>query len=337
MDIKLSRLPEGFDLPEWRQLLVADPNRHIFATPEWNRLWWERFGQGRQTGLALTFSDPEPVGLAALTVDETAAGRRMRFLGGDDLTDYQGPLISGPEHRPAVAEAFLKFLLEDYSEWDYLEAKGLPVPFHFSEWLVEVADRTGLEFDLELHELTAVLMLPGTWQEYLASLGSKKRHELERKTRRFDREASSAVLRTADDASLENDVETFIGLHKTSAGEKGEFMLPAREKFFRNVASTLQPLGLLSLDQLELEGRTIASTISFRYDGVLNLYNSAYDLSLRPISPGLILVSRLIERSIEEGLRRFDFLRGRERYKYDLGAEALPLHSITIRRPGRSS
>lgn len=332
MEIKSSEIGNAFDLPEWRSLLRADPNRHIFATPEWSRLWWDHFGEGRQSGLALTFYSPDPVALAALTIDQTDRGRRIRFLGGDDLTDYQGPLIAAEQYRAPVAETFLQHLVEDFDGWDYLEAKGLPVPFHFSEWLVEAASRMGLKFELELHELTAVLMLPATWAEYLGGLDSKKRHELERKMRRFDREAGSAVLRTTDDDRLEADIEAFIRLHKTSAGEKGEFMVPSREAFFREVASTLQPLGMLSLDFLELESRPIAATISFRYDGVFYLYNSAFDLSLKPISPGLILVARLIQRSIEEGVRRFDFLRGRERYKYDLGAEALPLHSIVIRR-----
>lgn len=338
MEVKAHPISGSFDLPEWRKLLEADPNRHVFATPEWNRLWWERFGAGRQEGLVLTFNDPDPVGLAALTIDRTEQGRRVRFLGGDDLTDYQGPLVRAEQDRPGLAEAFITFLTTEYEDWDYLEAKGMPVPFHFSEWLVEAADRMGLEFELELHELTAVLMLPATLSEYLAGLGKKKRHELERKMRRFDREAPEAALRTSDDETLEEDIESFIRLHKTSAGEKGEFMLPAREEFFREVAHTLQPLGMLSLDFLELQGRPVAATISFKYDGVFYLYNSAYDLELRPISPGLILVARLIERSITEGARRFDFLRGRERYKYDLGAEALPLHWVLIRHPlGRGS
>lgn len=333
MEITAHPIDESFGLPAWEQLLRADPNRHIFSTPEWNRLWWERFGRGHQEGLVLTFQDSEPVAIAALTIDRTERGRRVRFLGGDDLTDYQGPLIVSEHYRPAVAEAFLKYLFTEFAEWDYLEAKGLPVPFHFSEWLVEAADRMGLEFELELHELTAVLMLPDTWEKYLIGLGKKRRHELERKTRRFEREAPGAVLRTAGDQSLEADIESFIRMHKTSAGEKGEFMLPAREAFFRDVARTMQEKGMLSLDFLEVQGKALAATISFRYDGVFYLYNSAYDLELRSISPGLILVSRMIARSIEEGARRFDFLRGRERYKYDLGAEAMPLHSILMRHP----
>lgn len=332
MDVKVEPFPGVFDSPIWQELLSADPNRHIFATPVWNRLWWEQFGE-EQEGLVLSFHDPDPVGLAAFTIDETSQGRRLRFIGGDDLTDYQGPLISDEKHRRGVAETLLTYLRDEFDDWDYLEAKCLPVPFGFSEWLVEAADRLRMHFELELHELTAVLVLPDTWEEYLTRLGKKKRHELERKVRRFEREAPGAFLRTTDSQTLEADLESFVRLHRTSEGEKGDFFQPRRIDFFKKVARELLPMGMLSLDNLELDGKLMASTYSFRLDGVLYLYNSAYDLNLRQISPGLMLVAKLIERSIEERLRRFDFLRGRERYKYDLGAEALPLHWIVIRRP----
>jgi len=331
VEVKQEQVPGIFDSVVWAELLSADPNRHIFATPVWNRLWWEQFGEG-QRALVLTFNDPDPVGLAAFTIDETPQGRRMRFMGGDDLTDYQGPLISDERHRRGVAETLLAYLRDEFDDWDYLEAKCLPVPFGFSDWLVEAADRLGMHFALELHELTAVLVLPDSWEDYLKSLGKKKRHELERKVRRLEREAPGTSLRTTDAESLESDLESFVELHRTSEGPKGEFFLPSRVEFFGKVARTLLPLGMLSLDNLELEGKLIAATYSFRFDGVLYLYNSAYDLGLKPISPGLILVAKLIERSIDERLRRFDFLRGRERYKYDLGAEALPLHWVVIRR-----
>lgn len=321
-----------FDSPAWREILDADSNRHVFATPEWNRLWWETFAQGRQETLAITFEDSGPVGLAAFTIDQTPQGRRLRFLGGDDLTDYLGPLIAGGSYRREVAEALLEYLTRDFDGWDYLDAKNLPVPFQFSEWLVEAADRKGLSFDLELHELTAVMMLGDSWEDYRQSLAPKKRHELARKLRRFDREAPGASLRTAGAESLEADITAFVEFHRASAGEKGEFMDPRRAAFFTDVARQMHASKMLSLDFLELDGRILAATFSFRYDGVFYLYNSAYDLNLKSISPGLAIVAKLIERSIEEGLRRFDFLRGRERYKYDLGAEPLPLHSMLIRR-----
>jgi CelD/BcsL family acetyltransferase involved in cellulose biosynthesis len=333
MDVRLVEVPGAFELAEWRELLDLDPTRHIFATPEWNRMWWEEFGLGMRT-FVLTFHDPHPVALAAFTVDDTGEGRRLRFLGGDDLTDYLGPVIAGAEHRPAVAEALLKYLRDEFDDWSYFDTKCLPVPFGFSEWLVEAADRLGMLSGLELHELTAVLALPGSFEDYMDGLTSKKRHELSRKMRRFDRELPGAALRTSDTDSLEEDLASFMDLHKGSEGPKGEFFLPRRASFFTSVALTLEPMGLLSLDFLELDERILAATFSFEFDGIFYLYNSAYDLNLKSVSPGLVLVAKLIERSIQEGMRRFDFLRGRERYKFDLGAEALPLHSVMIRRPG---
>ncbi|MDQ4144349.1 MAG: GNAT family N-acetyltransferase [Actinomycetota bacterium] len=332
MDIRRVDAPEAFDLADWNQILRLDPNRHIFATPEWSRLWWEAFGQDMET-FVLTFHDPDPVALAAFTLDETNEGRRLRFLGGDDLTDYLGPVVAGEQHQRRVAESLLVYLRDKLGDWSYFDAKSLPVPFGFSEWLVEAADRLEMLQHLELYELTAVLALPSTFEEYLAGLSRKQRHELSRKMRRFERELPEAVLRTSSSEDLDQDLASFIELHRGSEGPKGEFMVPARARFFERVANRFQSTGHLFLDSFQLDGRMVAATFSFEYEGVFYLYNSAYDPTLKSVSPGLILVARLIQRSIAKGCRRFDFLRGRERYKYDLGAEALPLHSVLIRRP----
>ena len=231
-----------------------------------------------------------------------------------------------------MAQALLTYVRDKLGDWSYSDAKSMPVPFGFSEWLIEAADRLGVLSRLELHELTAVLALPSSFDEYLGGLPRKQRHELSRKMRRFDRELPGAVLKRSSASDLEADLNSFFELHRGSQGRKGEFMSPARARFFERVAGAFVEKGELSLDSLQADGRMVAATFSFEYEGVFYLYNSAYDPNLKSVSPGLILVARLIEQSIEKGLRRFDFLRGRERYKYDLGAEALPLHSILVRR-----
>lgn len=106
-----------------------------------------------------------------------------------------------------------------------------------------------------------------------------------------------------------------------------------RASFFGRIAHAFAPEGLLSLDFLEVEGTRVASTFSFPYANKFYLYNSAFDASLGTISPGIVLVVRLIERCIAGRMDHFDFLRGTERYKFDLGAERLPLHAVRILRP----
>ncbi len=174
MDVRLVEGPEAFDLPEWRKLFWSDPNRHIFAVPEYSRVWWDEFGAGKQL-LTLAFYDPNPLALAPLMIDETSEGRRIRFVGGDDLTDYLGPLIAQPEEQPAVAESLLRCLRDEVGDWSCFKANCLPVPFGFAEWLIEAADRLGMPFSVEQPELTAVLPLPGAFEEYLETLPQKQR------------------------------------------------------------------------------------------------------------------------------------------------------------------
>ncbi|MGE5663197.1 MAG: GNAT family N-acetyltransferase [Deltaproteobacteria bacterium] len=47
----------------------------------------------------------------------------------------------------------------------------------------------------------------------------------------------------------------------------------------------------------------------------------------------MVLVARCIEDAIGEGMREYDFLRGRERYKYDLGGRDRIVFRATVRLP----
>lgn len=332
MDIQLHQTPDAFGLPEWRRLHEADPNRSIFSTPEWNAAWWEHFGEGKEL-FVLTFLDPEPVGMAALMLDQTKEGGRVRFVGGDDLTDYLGPLVSGEQFVPAIADSLVQFIREEIGGWGYLEAKALPVPFGFADRLVEAASRHGLEFEIEQDDVSPVLPLPATFDDYLEWLRPKQRHELRRKLRKFDREAPASNFASASEQSLPADVASFIEMHRYSQGVKGEFMNPSRERFFRRIAETFFPLGMAGIEFLEVSGHRVAITFSFRYEKVFYLYNSAFSRDYRELSPGLVLAAKLIEQAINDGFERFDFLRGKERYKFDLGAEPLPLHSVRLTNP----
>lgn len=330
MEIKLTEGPAALELSEWSALHEVDPYRNVFSSPEWGRVWWEEFGEGKDL-LGLSFCNPDPVGLILLMVDETNRGRRLRLLGGDDLTDYLGPVVADPSFLPDLTQALVEFLGASEG-WDYFDAKSLPVPFGFAEWLVEAADRQGFDFTISQDEVSAVIALPGSFDHYQRSLSKKRRHELRRKLRRVDREVGTSRLATADQDTLEIDVKRFIEMHRLSEGEKGRFMNPQRARFFSKVAKIFSQADMLSLDFLEADGEAIAATFSFRFERSLYIYNSAYSPDHKRLSPGLVLAARLVERSIEEKFRVVDFLSGRERYKFDLGAVALPMHTVQIRR-----
>lgn len=333
LEIDLECTERCFDLPEWRELLALDPQRHVFATPEWNKAWWEEFKAGKDLFLLIMRAEGggATTAIVPLYRKEEEGRKVLRFLGGIDLTDYLGPICSS-EDRELVAEALAGWLVETDVEWDEFDAHNMPVPFGFAEFLVDRADRAGLDFALEQEETAAQLPLPGTYEDYLARLDSKNRHELRRKRRRFARDLPDATVRTTTDETLEGDLKLFIEMHRGAEGHKGHFMRPEIATFFERVAHAFMPKGWLRIDFLEVGDRPLASSFAFVLNNRFFLYNSAYESELARLSPGLVLVSELVKQAIEEGLEIFDFMRGPERYKYQLGAEAVPLNNVRLTR-----
>lgn len=333
LDIDLECTERCFELPAWRELLAGDPDRHIFASPRWNKLWWEEFGAGKD--LFLVVMKRGDVVAAVVPLYRKIEGDRkiLRFVGGIELTDYLGPICS-LEDRDDVAQALVRWLATTEVEWDEFDAHNMPVPFGFAEFLVERADREGLVFEIDQEETAAVLLLPSDWDGYLESLDSKERRELKRKRRRIGREHPDASFRAATAETLEADLRTFVEMHRGAEGHKGHFMKPEVATFFERIARSFIEVDWLRLDFLEIGGRAVASTFSFQTDTTFYLYNSAYEPDAARLSPGLVLVSQLVQRSIEEGLSQFDFLRGPERYKYQLGGQAVPLHNVRLTRSG---
>jgi CelD/BcsL family acetyltransferase involved in cellulose biosynthesis len=330
-DVRVHTGVEAFGLPVWPELLARDPDRHVFATPEWNRVWWEEFAGDKELAVLEVRREDAPIALLPLYRKVDGGRRILRFVGGIDLTDYLGP-VCAPADRPAAAGALVAWLREGHLEWDELDAHNMPVPLGFAEFLVERADTCDFRFALDQEETAAVLPLPADWEAYLASLDSKERHELKRKRRRLARDHPDAVFRTATAETLEGDLKTFVDMHRGAEGHKGHFMKPEVATFFERVAHAFMPLGWLRLDFLEVGGRAIASTFGFELDGVFYLYNSAYEPEAARLSPGLMLVSELVKEFVERGFERFDFLRGPERYKYQLGSQAVPLNNVRVIR-----
>jgi CelD/BcsL family acetyltransferase involved in cellulose biosynthesis len=334
-EIDLDCTERCFELPQWRELLARDPDSHVFATPEWNRLWWEEFGATKDLFFLTMRRDDEVRAIVPLYLKHEEQREVFRFVGGIDLTDYLGPICS-LEDRDEVAAALVGWFHDQEIGWDEFDAHNMPVPFGFAELLVDHADRRGFQFRLDQEETSAVLRLPDDWDGYLEGLTSKQRHELRRKRRRLGRDFPDAAFRTATEESLERDLKTFVEMHRGAEGYKGHFMKPEIATFFERIAHAFMPLGWLRLDFLEIAGRAVASTFSFERDGVFYLYNSAFETDAASVSPGFVLVTQLIESCIERGVRTFDFLRGPERYKYELGAQALPLHNVRLENDHKS-
>jgi CelD/BcsL family acetyltransferase involved in cellulose biosynthesis len=145
------------------------------------------------------------------------------------------------------------------------------------------------------------------------------------------------ALRQVDRDDLTSAVDTFVSLHRTSPGDKGEFFdRPGMKEFFHALVGEFGPEGEARIHELLIDGRPAAMTVSLvhaRADAAeWGLYNSSYDQDHAALSPGMVLVAELIRIAAEEGCDTFDLLRGAEPYKYRFGAHDRRLRRVTIGR-----
>jgi len=230
-----------------------------------------------------------------------------------------------------VAAALLRALVErdDWREADFL---GLGEE---SPWLLRLttaAGACGLTVESGLDAAAPFLALPPSWEEYLAGLSGKLRHEVKRKARRLDDELGGHRVVFAMPESLDADLGVFAEMHRSSQGPKGRFMVPGMELFFRRLGELFIPEGEFHLAFLEAGGKRSAGAIAFRHRGVFYLYNSAFDRSLQRLAPGMVLVADLIEHAIDDGCQAFDLLKGDLDYKYRFGSVRREVRRLGLTR-----
>lgn len=308
----------------WRELLPRSPTNTIFSTPEWARSWWQEFGEGKELWLRAVECGSNLVGIAPLI----AQGDVVSFMGGPDLCDYLDFVpFQGQEGAfyPAVWEHLRG------CSWRSLDlhclASGSPTLSH----LPAQAQASGCTVEQHLEEVCPRVELPQTWEEYLASLNKKRRHELRRKLRRLTEQGFSYYA-TQGQLPSAQDITDFFRLYSLSGPEKARFMTPQRAHFFQALLSGALGPDRLKLYFLEVGGVRVSTALCFDQPAQRLLYNSGYDPDFSWLSVGLLLKALCLKDAIASGKRQMDFLRGAEPYKYDLGAQDRPLYRLVIRR-----
>ena len=87
-----------------------------------------------------------------------------------------------------------------------------------------------------------------------------------------------------------------------------------RELFVR-LAESVGQTPWLRYSELRLNGALAASHFGFRYGARFLWYKPAYERDLSKLSPGIVLIHRLIEQALAEGASELDFTIGGEAFK----------------------
>lgn len=260
-------------------------------------------------------------------------GDCISFIGDTNVCDYMDFIVA-PGREDAALSAIFEYL--EREEWFQLDLHCIPERSPTSALLPRLYERDGVGVAVEPEDVCPIVQLPATWEEYLITLSKKDRHELRRKLRRLDGAGSVRHYSAGDDEGLPQAMEDFLRLHRQSREDKAAFMTDKMQDFFKAFTTKFVSMGLQRLYFLELDGVRISSTICFDYKNTLYLYNSGYDTEYAHLSVGLLLKSLCLKDALEEGKKVFDFLRGDEPYKYDLGGRDTAIYNHVITRSSSS-
>jgi CelD/BcsL family acetyltransferase involved in cellulose biosynthesis len=282
---------------------------------------------GALLGIAPLFVLSEP--------DKDGQPRRLlRLIGSVDASDYLD-LIAMRGREREVFGAMLE-ALERLHTWDVIDLWNVPETSPTRALLPELIAARGWSLLDEKQVVCPIIRLPAQFEEYVQSLDKKERHELRRKLRRAEAtEGVAWYAITGQDHThdLDEAAESFIALMMKSRSDKSDFMTDEMRRFFHQMIHATHTGGFLHLAFLEVDGVKAATYLSLDYNQKRLVFNSGLETEgLQSLSAGIVLAARIIEDAIQRGYTEFDFLRGDEKYKYQLGAKDTWIYHVRAER-----
>ncbi len=341
--VEAIRTVEGMERlePEWRRLWWADARATPFQSPEWLLPWWRSVGEGELCGAAVRDGAGCLIGLLPMYVyTQPGSGRRDRMLLGAGTSDYLGGVFQASAGCSAteVAEYALGWAERDGQG----RCDGTTLhQMRGDSPVLEAARRRGLA------------EVPGEGCSVLSTdcsvVPAKMRLNMGRYRRRAEGvgELRSSTATTPEDAL--SALERLIGLHTRrweKRGETGVLAQAAVQAHHRAAVPLMQAAGLLRMTTLFLGQEPLGvlysladpvgrgQVIKRRWYG----YLIGIEAGRSELSPGTLLIERVLREAAEEGVGMFDMLRGGEQYKRFWGAHAESTFSVDLQgqRPERA-
>lgn len=302
----------GQIMEDWERLLLKSDTATVFQTPAWVSSWSAQ-------KMILGVYDDGLVGVGVFEVrDKQIIFGAIRPTLGDAyaLADF-GDIVAQRGREQEVWQQILQYLRIRYNAssimLDFVR-EGSP-SFGVLSKLGRVKEQ----------EVSPCLDTPLSWEEYLQMLGRKRRHELKRKMKQIEVFRPEFLV---EDSIGGKDIGQLVELVKVSAPEKRSFMTQAMEVFFGAMMREMFIEKLGKLFVVEIEGLAEAMVLGFEFKNRWYLYNGGYNPKIQSV--GVVLSGMIIKEAITRKIEQVDFLRGNERYKYDLGAADKKLYNIEI-------
>ena len=322
---------------EWDALLKRSITQVPFLHWDYLSAWWHTKGGGEwpmdSSSLAIVIAreNDQLVGIAPLFISEKPDHpRALRFIGQVEVCDYLD-LIAAPQDLERFTSKLLAFVAQ--------EPKLIGLPLLLDNILEEsptiaalkaAAAEQNWHFTDEVLQPSPYIPMAPDWEQYLAGLDKKQRHEIRRKLRNATTQHDSSWYIMQHSENCQEEMDAFLSMMRNEP-DKDTFLNPLMVDFMQAVAEAACENEILQLAFLVMDGEKAGAYLSFINDKKLLVYNSAWNPKFSQFSPGWVLLAHMIQWAIENGFSEVDMMRGSESYKYKFGGVDRHVLSVTLK------
>ncbi len=308
---------------QWDALLSRSQSDSIFLTAAWLIAWATTIGHEAEL-LGITVSRSGK--LIAAAVFEVREG--VLLLAGRGVSDYTDILVADdvPEAQrgPLFAE-ILSTARKNVAGFRYFQLNRLRESCPLARAL-DAGQVPGY-----YPTLTAAVGAPQMNMAVVEDRLKKKRFK--RRENRLKRAGEVDCLTHISSAAIEPELSRFIDLHKRRWAETStpsKFNDPDQQAFFETLTRRAGNTGSLRYTTLTLDGALVAAHYGFLHNGTFTFYKPAYDPAYAKITPGDVILKRMLEQARDESAELFDFTIGEEPYKLGFATEVPQVISLHV-------
>lgn len=317
----------------WNEVLDTASCPLPFQRFEWVSCWQKIFAPDEKGLFILVASeDNKAVGIAPFTRRKMPLGYESVVFMGSGYFDYFDFIITKGREREVI-RAFLDYIKGYFHSFELRLSNifGSSEAFKVLRDIFALRDYEGI---ILKEDVVPIIELPAGKDEFYRRTDRLLRSDVARRERRLKELGETEFRRCAGLNEAKGLLEDFFELHiKKWEGAKGysAYKFLPRRRLLRDLLEMWFNEGLANVYYLlHDKTRKAAICFGFEFKGKFYFYTHAYDPDFSKCSPAKILVGKLIELSIENKFKEFDFGIGSEPYKLEWPCVIRELHNIFV-------
>jgi CelD/BcsL family acetyltransferase involved in cellulose biosynthesis len=317
----------------WNELLQKGSDNNVFLTWEWLFIWWQHYGGENKLRIIVIKEAGKIIGIAPLMQRKYREG----FLSVEVLEnlcaeecDYSGIILAEKSHE--VLTLLIEYLAKVMKD-EKLVVRMYHIPEN-SVFLTLLREQyplflKSLYLDETPSSYCSYISLPATWDEYFSTLSPTGRRNIRRAARHLQKDHVVTYTKYSNGEELQERLDLLFKFH-LKRWKDSKFNQSESRNFYLDVSKAFILNNWLEFSFLNIDGKPASLIWAFIYDNTFWGVTNVFDLNYSNYSLGQLHLMNSVENTIQYGLKKYDFLKGDEAYKYHWTDSKTDNFKITI-------